>query len=329
MHNLSRHLHAGLYALAIAGATILPATNICAAPTAQQQSQVPGYYRMMLGSIEVTALYDGNTNLPRSTLKGINEKDLQALLARMFADQTKGMQTAVNAYLVNTGSNLILIDSGAGQCMGPGLGNITHNIQAAGYKVTQIDSVLLTHLHGDHACGLITKEGQAAFPNATVFTARSEADYWLSEQVAASMPKEVQGFFKMSRDSVAPYAAKDRLKTYTNGDQILPGIQIVPLNGHTPGHSGYLFSSGGQSLLLWGDVVHNHAVQFPRPEVAFEYDVNAEQAVAARKRILADAARDRLWIGGAHLPFPGLGHVRSEGRGAYVWVPLEYGPVKQ
>ncbi len=104
-----------------------------------------------------------------------------------------------------------------------------------------------------------------------------------------------------------------------------PGIRAVAAFGHTPGHTSYLITSGDQSLLAWGDIIHSHAVQFERPEVAIEFDSNKEQAVATRRKILGDAARDRLWIAGAHLPFPGIGHVRTGGTG-YAWVPVEYGP---
>ncbi len=307
------------------GAPLLPAA-VSAAPPAQK-TQAPGYYRMMLGDFEVTALYDGYAALDPKMLKGLGAKSIQSLLARMFIDTTKGMQTAVNAYLINTGANLVLVDTGAAQCFGPTLGVIQSNLQAAGYRAEDVDTVLLTHLHADHACGLVDASGKAAFPNATVWVAKEEAAFWLSEEIAAMAPQEKQGYFKMSRDSVAPYAAAGRLKTYGAGETLLPGLAIAPSPGHTPGHSGYLFSSQEQNLLVWGDIVHNHAVQFPRPEVAFEFDSDPKQAVAARKKVFADAARNRLWVAGAHLPFPGLGHVRAEKKG-YRWVPLEYGPVR-
>lgn len=308
---------AGLFSLALSPVLVQ------AAPQTQQKTQVPGYYRMMLGQFEVTALYDGSVPLETTTLHGINAKDIQSMLDAMFVDSSKGMQTAVNSYLINTGQNLVLVDSGAGLCFGPGLGAINDNIIAAGYQNSQIDTVLLTHLHGDHACGLIDKDGKALFPNADVYAAKGEADFWLSEEVAAKAPAEAQPFFKMSRDSVAPYVATNHLKTYNNGDTLLPGLKIVPTPGHTPGHTGYLFSSDDQSLLLWGDIVHNYVIQLPRPEVSFEFDVDEKQAIATRKKVLADAAKNRLWIGGAHLPFPGLGHVRAEKTG-YSWVPVAY-----
>lgn len=316
-------------AIAVAmGAAVLPAgvASAQAAPPAQQKTQVPGYYRMMVGQLEVTALYDGYIDLDPKILKYTSAREVQSLLARMFVESTPGMQTAVNAYLVHTGSNLVLVDTGAAACFGPTLGRIGENLRAAGYAPGQVDTVLLTHLHGDHACGLAV-DGKAAFPNATVYVDKADADYWLNEANAAAAPREAQGLFAMARAAVAPYQAAQRLRTFSGGAEPVPGVRAVPASGHTPGHSGYLFTSGKDSLLLWGDIVHSHAVQFRRPQVAIEFDVDSHQAVITRKRLLADAANGRLWVGGAHLPFPGLGHVRRETAG-YAWVPAEFGPIR-
>ncbi|HJV53721.1 MAG TPA: MBL fold metallo-hydrolase [Noviherbaspirillum sp.] len=305
--------------------TLVPAAALAAAP-AKQMTQVPGYYRLALGDIEVTALYDGYVSLDRKLLKGAAEKDIQSLLARMFVASAKGMQTAVNAFLINTGNNLVLVDTGAAKCFGPTLGAIGDNLRAAGYQPEQVDTVLLTHLHGDHACGLATAGGKAAFPNATVYVARDEAGYWLNKEVAAKAPKEKQPFFQVAQDAVAPYAGAGKLKQFNAGDTLVPGITSVAEVGHTPGHGGYLVSSGEQKLLVWGDVVHSHAVQFARPDVSIEFDTDQKQAIATRKKVFAEAAKDKLWVAGAHLPFPGIGHVRADAKG-YAWVPLEYAPV--
>ncbi|MDQ0143499.1 MBL fold metallo-hydrolase [Cupriavidus necator] len=317
-------------AIAVAmGAAVLPAgvaSAQTAAPPAQQKTQVPGYYRMMVGQLEVTALYDGYIDVDPKSFKYTSAREVQSLLARMFVASTPGMQTAVNAYLIHTGSRLVLVDTGAAGCFGPTLGRIGENLRAAGYAPEQVDTVLLTHLHGDHACGLAAG-GKAAFPNATVYVDKAEADYWLSEAKATAAPKEAQGLFAMARAAVAPYQAAQRLRTFSAGTEPIPGVRVVAANGHTPGHSGYLFTSGHDSLLLWGDIVHNHALQLRRPQVAIEFDVDSNQAVITRKRILEQAARGRLWVGGAHMPFPGLGHVRRESAG-YAWVPAEYGPIR-
>ncbi|MFA9439981.1 MBL fold metallo-hydrolase [Uliginosibacterium sp. sgz301328] len=324
-------LQVALPALMIcASVTALPAaaqTTKPAQPVAQAGTQVPGYYRMQLGDFEVTALYDGFVVLDQKLMKGASAKDIQSLLARMFLSTTEGTQTAVNAYLVNTGTHLVLVDTGTAQCFGPNLGNIAANLKASGYTPEQVDLVLLTHLHPDHACGLLNADGKAAFPNAVVRASRVEADYWLSESIAAKAPADAQAFFKMARDAVAPYVTAGKFSTYSAGETLLPGLAIVPTPGHTPGHTSYLFQSKGQSILLWGDIIHNHAVQFAHPEVAFDFDVDSKTAIATRKRLLANVAKEKFWIGGAHLPFPGIGHVRADDQG-YSWVPVEFTPMK-
>lgn len=291
-------------------------------------TQVPGYYRHAVGDFVVTALYDGYVDLDNKLLKGIRATELQSLLARMFIQNTKGVQTAVNAYLVHTGERLVLVDAGSAQCFGPTLGQVQDNIRAAGYAPEAVDTVLLTHLHPDHQCGLLDKAGQMAFPNATVWAAQEDADFWLSQKVADAAPEGNRPFFKMARDAAAPYQTAGKFRTFKAGEPVLPGIaSVVPTHGHTPGHTSYLFSSKGQNLLVWGDIVHSHSVQFQKPEVAFEYDSDQKAAVATRKALFAQATRNGWWVAGAHLPFPGLGHVRKDAKG-YAWVPVEFGPLR-
>lgn len=321
---LTRRLASGL------GATALFAALFAALPPAHaeaplQPTQVPGYYRAMVGAMQVTALHDGQIQLDAKLLKNASPVQIQQALARMF--RSNPTSTAVNAYLVNLGSRLVLVDAGAGRLFGPALGQVLANLKAAGYQPEQVDDVLITHLHGDHVGGLLTADGQPAFPRATLHVAQTEADFWLSEQRTAQAPEGMKPFFKMAQDSVRPYADAGRLKTFAAGATVLPGASAVSLPGHTPGHTGFRFTSGDASLLIWGDVVHNAAVQFPRPQVTIEFDVDGPQAAASRRQALRQTASARQLVAGMHLPFPGMGHVRAEGRQAYEWVPIDFTPL--
>ncbi|WKB52522.1 MBL fold metallo-hydrolase [Eleftheria terrae] len=322
MSTFTRWLRRGALGLACA-LTFLPAAH---AEAPQQKTQVPGYYRHMVGSFEVTALYDGQIELDTKILKNTPPEQIQRLLAQMFRNNPT--PTAVNTYLVNTGSRLVLVDSGAGRMFGNTLGNVVSSLRAAGYAPEQVDAVLLTHLHGDHVGGVIDAEGKAVFANADLFVAKKEADYWLNPETAAKAPKEVQGFFKMAQSAVAPYVAAGRFKTFEGEQELMPGVRPQATHGHTPGHTSYRFESGGQQLLVWGDIVHNAFVQFPRPETTIEFDIDQKAASATRKRLFEEAARGRLLVTGMHLPFPGIGNVRAEGKGSYRWVPIDYGPVR-
>lgn len=305
-------------------AAALPMSNAMAESNIQQETQVPGYYRYQVGDAVVTAVYDGYINLASSLLKDIDAKDIQTLLAKMFQEEgSEGVQTAVNAYIVKMNNELVLIDSGAAKCFGPTMGNIVDNIKAAGYAPDQVKKVLLTHMHPDHICGLVTADGKAAFPNATVIASQSEKDFWLNPKVAEAAPEGSKPFFKMAQDSIEPYLAKGAFRTFKSGDNVLPGIDSLPTPGHTPGHTSFMLTSANKNMLIWGDIVHSHAVQFANPEVSIEFDTDNKLAVETRKQTFEEAAQGKWLVAGAHLPFPGIGHVRKDERG-YTWVPVEY-----
>lgn len=319
------HAPRALRRLAAAALFILAGTALAAPPPLK--SQVPGYYRQAVGGFVVTALYDGFVDLHTELLKGMDQARIQALIARMFLDHSQGVQTAVNAYLVHTGEHLVLVDAGAAACFGPTLGQVTANLRAAGYAPEDVDTVLLTHLHPDHLCGLADADGKRVFPNATVWAAREDADFWLSEKAAAAAPEGMRPFFQMAMKATAPYRDAQRLKLFDGEAELQPGLKVVPTHGHTPGHTSYLLNSGASNLLIWGDIVHSHSVQFSHPEVSLEFDVDPPAAIATRQRLLDRVAAAGWAVAGAHLPFPGLGHVRKEAEG-YAWVPVEFGPIR-
>lgn len=320
MHKLMRHF------LALAAAVLIGLAPLAQAEAPQVATQVPGYYRMQLGQFEITALFDGAIELDTQLLKNARPADLQRLLSRMFVGNPK-MQTAVNAYLINTGAHLVLVDAGAAKLFGPTLGYVLQNMKAAGYEPAQVDTVVLTHLHADHVGGLNDASGQPLFPKARILVAQTDNDFWLSQQAADAAPKESQPFFKMARDSAAPYRASGQWTTFSDGSELVPGIRAVEANGHTPGHTAYAVESAGKKLLIWGDLVHAHAVQFARPGVSIEFDIDQKQAIATRRRIMKEMAASKSLVAGMHLPFPGIGHVRADRKGSYSWVPIEFAPL--
>ncbi|MFI8223707.1 MBL fold metallo-hydrolase [Pseudomonas sp. NPDC085632] len=294
----------------------------------QLGTQAPGYFRLAVGDYEVTALFDGYNDLSPKLLQGMSQSQIRALLARRSIE-TPGVQTAFNAFLVNTGKQLILVDSGAGQCIGATAGQLLANMQAAGYQPEQVDTILLTHLHLDHVCGLVDAQKQALFTHATVYAAKAEADYWLDPTALAKAPAGAREFFKIAQDSTAPYVAAGRFKTFAAGQSPLPGLVEATLEaGHTPGSTTYRFTSQNQSIVFMGDLVHNLAVQFEHPEVSIGFDVNSAQAINARQAVFSAAVVSKTWVTAAHLPFPGIGHITAQGK-HFQWVPVEYGPYKR
>ncbi|MBM3617689.1 MAG: MBL fold metallo-hydrolase [Alphaproteobacteria bacterium] len=321
-----------LIATALICAPAAHATEATPAPAAKPalakavKTQSPGYFRFAVGDYTVTALYDGYINLDQKLLHGISDEQKQAYFEQAFIDSANGVQTAVNGFLVHTGKHLVLVDAGAATAFGPTLGALSENIRAAGYDPKDVDTVLLTHLHPDHASGLLSPDGKVLFPNATVYATKAESDYWLDKKNEDIAPEGKKGMFALSQKAVEPYQKAGKFKTFTADETILDGIVSASSAGHTPGHTGYLFTSKGKDLLIWGDIVHSHSIQFQNPEVSIEFDSDSVAAIATRQRIFAETAAGKTLVAGAHLPFPGVGHVRKQEIG-YVWVPVEYGPV--
>lgn len=312
---------AGLFALAL-----LAASAAMAAPPQPQLEQSPGYHRQALGSFVVTAVYDGFVGLDPKSLSGMDQGKIRDLMAKEFQVKNTTLQVSVNAFLVHTDKNLVLIDSGSANCFGPTMGRMVDNIRTAGYNPADVDTVLLTHMHPDHACGITLPNGETAFPNATVWADKDDADFWLNPESGNKLPQDQRDFLKMAQDAVAPYAATGKFKTFNGGETLVPGIEVMPTAGHTPGHTSYLVTSGSDKLVVWGDIIHFHAVQLPHPEVTIEVDVDPKQAIKSREKILSQAAANGWLIGAAHLPFPGIGHVSKENQG-YSWTPVEYAPL--
>lgn len=285
------------------------------------KTQAPGYYRMMVGQFEITALSDGYTSLKSSLLRNLAETEIQHLLSSMFINGDN-METSVNGYLINTGSRLVLVDTGAAGLFGKTLGNLLKNLKSSGYEPSQVDAVLITHLHGDHIGGLLDDAGRPAFANATVYLSKAENDFFLSSEID-KFPSDKQFYFKMARDIAAPYIALGRWKTFDSSELPMPGIKAVAIPGHTPGHTAFEVESGEESILIWGDLIHSMAVQFSKPDTSIEFDVDQKQAIATRTTLLKDLS-SRTLIAGMHLPFPGIGKVQMHGDGSYSWIPINF-----
>jgi glyoxylase-like metal-dependent hydrolase (beta-lactamase superfamily II) len=287
----------------------------------QAKTQAPGFYRIMLGDFEITALSDGVFDLKtRELLTNVRPAILDDLLARSFHGEV--VPTSVNAYLVNTGGTLILVDTGAAKLFGPTLGNLVANLVASGYRPEQVDTILITHMHPDHVGGLVAA-GKRVFPNATVYADQREADFWLNPAALKTAPADRKAFVQGAAASIGPYASAGRFKRFKAPQALFSGIRALAAPGHTPGHTIYEIESKGQKLLLWGDLVDIAAVQFAEPTVTIAFDSDAPVIIRERAKAYAAAAQGRYLVAGAHLPFPGFGHIRTA-RVGYEWLPIDY-----
>lgn len=298
-------------------------SSVKALPILRNQS--PGFFRYALGNLVVTALYDGYVTLDPMSLSGITDEERKSDLTKQLLPTSGALDTSVNAFFVHNGDRLILIDAGSAHFAGPSMGRLLDNIAAAGYKPEDVDTILLTHMHPDHIGGITNDKGEALFPNAIVWAHKDDADFWLNNDLAATLAEDQRPFFTIAQDAAAPYIASDRFKTFAPGDDLIPGlVSIVEAPGHTPGHTAFMVSSAGEKMLFWGDISHLPSIQLPHPGATIELDVYPDMAIASRERVLAASAEEGYAIGAAHLPFPGIGRVRKDDATGYAWVAVEY-----
>lgn len=305
-------------AILAAGLLALGGAAQAAAPMAK--TPAPGYFRIMLGAFEVTAVSDGTVDLPVDQV--LHQPPAQTTKDLAAAHLTLPVETSVNAYLINTGTKLVLIDAGTAGLFGPTLGKLVANLKAAGYDAGQIDEIYLTHLHPDHAGGLLI-DGKSAFPNAVVRADQREADFWLNAANKVKVPDAHKSFIDNAIGAMAPYIAAKKFSPFSGDTQLVPGIRATSSYGHTPGHTNYEVESEGKKLLLVGDLIHVAAVQLPKPGLTIAYDSDAKVAAQARAKAFTQAAKNRVMVGATHIQFPGLGYLRTEGK-QYQWTPVNY-----
>ncbi|ALB63340.1 Zn-dependent hydrolases, including glyoxylases [Cronobacter condimenti 1330] len=301
--------------------TVALAAPALAKPVPVNAAQAPGYYRMMLGDWQITAVSDGTVTIPADKLlTRITPDNLNARLADDAL--TPQVETSINTYVINTGDKLILVDTGAGPLLGNAGGHLPENLRAAGIAPESIDTVLLTHVHGDHSGG-VQHDGKPVFPGATVRVDQRDVDFWLNPSRQYEVEASQRKTFAESERSLRPVIDAGKLQTFHAPVQIQPGIEALPAPGHTPGSVIYKITRGGETLLIWGDIIHVKAVQMAQPDVAIHFDVNQDGAVATRAQTLKMAAQSNAWVGAAHIAFPGIGKVKAQGDG-YRWVPVNY-----
>lgn len=281
------------------------------------ERQIAAVYHRRIGDIVVTALSDGTLERTHEMMRNVAEPDAKALLAAAFRPS---FLLSINAFVIHSGSRLALVETGSGNYLGASAGHLLANLKATGIEPGEIDTILLTHMHPDHSAGLTDMAtGRANYANAELVVHENEPRHWLHDDAAMARgtEREKKLMFQQAREQCAPY--RERMRTFTKGE-VFPGVTAVPCHGHTPGHTGYLIESGGERLLIWGDVVHMPEVQVPRPEVSMVVDTDPEAAAASRRRIFDMVAAERLLVTGMHLHFPGFGHITRDGAG-YRYVP--------
>lgn len=284
------------------------AMAIPAARIAAQEQDAKDVITFEVGDFLVSTLSEGQQRGKGDVLIGATPE----MLRQHLPDGT--YPTAVNAFLIRSADQTVLVDAGFGR-------KLFGNLQSLGVSVGQISAILLTHMHGDHIGGLL-HNGKVAFPNARLYLAQAEHDYWTSDKAMQAVPENRRGGFRQARKVIEAYS--DSLRLFTPAEaasaeapSLLPGFWGLAAYGHTPGHAAYLLKSADAQLLIWGDLTHAMSIQLPCPEVAVTYDVDPKAAVESRRRLLEYAAKSKIPVGGMHVAYPSIGHVKANGKGGY------------
>jgi glyoxylase-like metal-dependent hydrolase (beta-lactamase superfamily II) len=310
-------------AAAAATATPLSLPAHAAAPAVGKQA--PGFYRFKIGDFEVTALLDGVTTAPLNPARIPNVPVEE--VKKVMESQFMPVEPTVNYFTqmtVNTGSKLILIDAGFADNGAPTTGQLQANMAAAGIDPKQVDTLLVSHFHPDHINGIRMKAGAAAYANAEVAVPGIEWDFFMDDARMNAAPEAARGVFQVSRRVFAPIA-KD-VRRFEWGKEVAPGITAIKSDGHTAGHTSFVVSSGGKSMLIVGDASNDPRLFARNPEWHLVFDADKPLAVASRKRLLDMAAAEKMPIVFYHAAFPATGFVSKTATG-YDWHPMQFSPV--
>ena len=275
------------------------------------------FHRLDVGDIACAVIHEGGGGFPIADIAGrytnATDNDVVAALNVIGASQND-VVADLNCLYIKSGDDQIMVDAGFGDHRAEPLGQAVPSLRAAGIDVETINIVFVSHFHGDHIIGLINQAGDPTFPSARHITTQTEWDYWMDLWRGSDDDHQQQMARMMT-------GLESTFSFVGEGDEIAKGVRVVDAPGHTPGHSGLLVESGGDSLLALVDLLH-HAAQFVRPDWHFKFDTDGVQGEATRKRLLRRCADEGLLTLFYHLAFPGLGHVDAAGD-VFRWRPIE------
>jgi glyoxylase-like metal-dependent hydrolase (beta-lactamase superfamily II) len=310
---------------ATVAALAAPSLAAAAAPAASRQG--PGVYRSRLGAFELTALYDGVWYQPieGALVRNASRDDVNKALTDAFLAPDV-LPINFTALLVNTGSRLVLIDTGTAGQLTDSAGTLPDNLAVAGIRPADIDTIVISHFHPDHINGIKTKDGDKVFPNAEVKVPEPEWAFWMDDanlhKHAGS--KTLHLYFLNARRIFADIARE--VTRFTPGQEVAAGITSIPAYGHTPGHCAFAVNSGKESLLVVSDAARLPALFVRHPEWQPRFDMDGPLAAQTRKAMLDRAAADRMLVQGYHFPFPGSGHIVRTASG-FDFAPTMWNPL--
>ncbi|HEY4981726.1 MAG TPA: MBL fold metallo-hydrolase [Pseudolabrys sp.] len=321
-----RKLFAGAAAVTASTAfmPLMRRSALASAPAAGKQAAA--FYRYKVGSYECTSINDGAVSFPMPDTFVKNIPKDQALAAAEAAYMPKGKVTVpFNPQIINTGSKLVLIDTGYGPGIAPSVGLLPAGMAAAGIDPKAIDVVVLSHLHPDHINGLKTADGKVAFPNAEIMAPSQDWAFWMSDENMAKAQDNVmmKNYFANTRKILSDVAGK--MTKYDWGKEVAPGITALATPGHTPGHTSFAVASGSSKILIQSDVTNIPEFFLRNPDWHVAYDIDPVKAAETRHKFYDMAAAEKAMVVGFHFQFPSIGYVEKAGTG-YRLIPVAWNP---
>ena len=309
----------------LAGAALAALSLPAGAAAPMASAQGPGVYRYKLGSYQLTALYDGVWYVPIDDkfIRNASGADVNKALAAAFLPP-RVLPISFTALLVNTGSKLVLIDTGTAGQLTDTAGSMLANLAVAGISPVEIDTILISHFHPDHIDGIKTKDGDKMFANAEIWVPEPEWKFWMDDAQMSRAKGPVLRYFLNSRRIFSDMAKE--VRQFKPGAEVVPSIVSIPAYGHTPGHTAFAIHSGNQSMLAMSDTVRNPYLFARHPDWQPIFDMDGALAVKARRTMLDRAAADRMLVEAYHFPFPACGHMIKTATG-YKLVPVEWQPL--
>ena len=305
----------------LAAPAIVSRTARASAPIAP--AQAPGFYRFKLGAYEITILHDGARSFPLPDGFVTNVPKDKALAAASGAFMPAGKVTVpFNPTLINTGSKLVLIDTGNGPSPDGAVGQLFNNLAAAGVSPDDIDVVVISHLHPDHTNGLRAMDRSIPFRNATIVAPAPEWDFWMNDDNMAKATDAVTKNYFANTCAVLG-GLDERIGRYQWGSEVAPGITAIATPGHTPGHTSFAIASGSSRMMVQSDVTNIPEFFLRNPDWHVVYDHDPDLAQQTRHKFYDMAASEKMLVAGYHFSFPSVGHVEKDGAG-YRLVPVAW-----
>jgi glyoxylase-like metal-dependent hydrolase (beta-lactamase superfamily II) len=313
----------------MAGISLAPGREArAAAPLAG--TQAPSWYRYKVGSIEVTVVADGvnRFKMPDDIVTNVKREEVNAALVAAHGEPDFFV-TPYNPIVVNTGQKLVVIDTGLGEAgfnASKGrIGQFLTNLAATGIDPNAVDTVIISHYHGDHVNGLLKADNSLAFPNAEILVPAAEHKFWMDDGEMSRAPKgRIEELFRNNRRIFAGEVMK-RLRTYDEGKEVVPGITAVATPGHTVGHRSHVLASGSNQVYVQADVTHVPFLFVRNPGWHAFYDQDPVMAEATRRKVYDMLVAEKMLVQGFHYPFPSLAYVEKSGSG-YREAPVAWNP---